>query len=171
MEIFCATILNQLKHLLNQIDDTNYVYKSKMLDNHSIGQHVRHILELYICLMNGYFNGEVCYDKRERNPLLENDRKYALHIIDKIKNNLCKYDMHQSLKLVGNLSENLSEEDQNTFIISSNFQRELLYCMEHAIHHMALIKIALVEQRLHQLVPENFGVHPATIRYLKQCAQ
>lgn len=168
MEMFCATILNQLKHLLNQIDDTNYVYKNKMLDNHSIGQHIRHILEFYICLMNGYFNGEVCYDKRERNPLLENDRKYALHIIDKIKNNLCKYDKHHCLNLVGNLSKN---DKQDIFSVPSNFERELLYCMEHAIHHMALIKIALVEQRLHQLVPEYFGVHPATIRYLKQCAQ
>lgn len=167
METFCITTLNQLKHVLSHIGDSNYIYKSRILDNHSIGQHVRHILEFYICLMNGYFNGEVCYDNRERNPLIENDRKYALHTIDKIKNNLCKYEENIELKIIGNLSD----EDHNKYTISSNFQRELLYCMEHAIHHMALIKIAMLEQGLNKLIPENFGIHPATIRFLKQCAQ
>ncbi len=64
---------------------------------------------------------------------------------------------------------------QNTFndraiITESSYQRELLYNLEHSIHHQALIKVALLEIQ-HDLVDENFGVAQSTIEYRKKCVQ
>ena len=52
--------------------------------------------------------------------------------------------------------------------VESTLDRELIYNIEHAIHHMAMIKIGLkvLAPELH--LPENFGVAPSTIRYRHQ---
>jgi uncharacterized damage-inducible protein DinB len=55
--------------------------------------------------------------------------------------------------------------------LESNLMRELAYNMEHAIHHMALIRVALTQQFPHVNVDANFGVAYSTIRYNNdQCA-
>jgi len=53
-------------------------------------------------------------------------------------------------------------------VVSSSFGRELVYCLDHAIHHQALIKIGLKELDCAQLVSEHFGVAYSTIRYRMQ---
>ena len=49
--------------------------------------------------------------------------------------------------------------------VKSSFERELLYCLDHAIHHQALIKIGLKELELSHLVSPDFGVAYSTLRY------
>ena len=43
--------------------------------------------------------------------------------------------------------------------------RELLYCLDHAIHHQAFIKIGLKELQIADLVEDDFGVAYSTLRY------
>ena len=52
--------------------------------------------------------------------------------------------------------------------VASNFERELVYNIEHAIHHMALIKIGIKEVAPQLQLPEGFGVANSTIRHKKQ---
>jgi len=40
-----------------------------------------------------------------------------------------------------------------------------LYCLDHAIHHQALIKIGLKELQIADLVGDDFGVAYSTLRY------
>jgi hypothetical protein len=54
--------------------------------------------------------------------------------------------------------------------IQSNYYRELLYNLEHCIHHQALIKVAVLQLE-NISVNENFGVARSTIEYRKQCVQ
>jgi hypothetical protein len=49
--------------------------------------------------------------------------------------------------------------------IPTNFYRELLYNIEHCIHHQALIKVAFNEMKMSHLLNKNFGVAPSTIQY------
>ena len=57
----------QLSHVLDQLTDDQFVVPSSILFNATIGQHVRHIIELFQCLENGYVEGVVNYEKRKRN--------------------------------------------------------------------------------------------------------
>ena len=57
----------------------------------------------------------------------------------------------------------------STKVIQTNYFRELLYNLEHSIHHQALIKIALYRIP-HIKIPETFGVAPSTLEYRMQCA-
>ena len=55
-------------------------------------------------------------------------------------------------------------------VIESTYYRELVYNIEHCIHHQAIIKIALLQFE-NKLINEEFGVANSTIMYRKECVQ
>ena len=62
-------------------------------------------------------------------------------------------------------------DEKSTIVAASNYNRELLYNIEHTVHHMALIRIGITELSSLSL-PAAFGVAVSTIRYRKTiCAQ
>ncbi|NVJ63332.1 MAG: DinB family protein [Flavobacteriaceae bacterium] len=150
------TNLSQLQNLLEQIDPKIYSQSFEELSNASIGQHIRHIVELFQALDSGYESGIVCYDNRKRDPLIELDPNAALSALDQILLNLLKEDKELQVDY-----QFLSNQQKN---IQSSYQRELLYNLEHSIHHQAIIKVALRTLRSVE-IDENFGVAPSTIRY------
>jgi hypothetical protein len=162
----CTANLRDLKSMLSFLDRDQYVYKSALLSNSSIGQHIRHILEFYICLIKGYPTGLVNYDKRERNNAIENGLMFALASIDEIDFHLRHIHEDSFLELEANFGQNNQQMK-----INSSLYRELAYCLEHSIHHQALIKIALIEQQCGGLVGNDFGVAPATLRYKVEVEQ
>lgn len=165
---YCKINLLEIKFMINKMDEPLYKVELTWLSGATIGQHVRHILEFYDCLFAAKNQGFVNYDSRKRNLQLETDCSFAKNQIDEIINNLSSLESNKSIFLEGNYT---SETTANT-TISTTFGRELAYCLEHSIHHQALIKIGLHELKLENIINENFGVAPATIRYRKEeCAQ
>jgi hypothetical protein len=163
----CKENLQEIKTLIASVKEEQYQYKSQLLSDATIGQHVRHILEFYLCLINGECRGLVNYDKRERDLNLERNPGLAIFCIDKICNDIQRLNTEQEIQLAGNFSS----EGRTLKTIRTSIDRELAYCLEHSIHHQALIKIGLIEQKMDHLINEGFGVAPATIRHKQQCAQ
>jgi hypothetical protein len=153
--------LNELKNVLNQLSIENYTKPIAYLGNSSIGQHNRHIIELFQGLLCSYDSGILNYDNRERNNTIETNIEFANLTIDAI---IC--DIEKPNKNI-TLHQVLQEE---IIAIETNYFRELLYNLEHCIHHQALIKVALYEME-EVIIDKNFGVAPSTIAYKKQCAQ
>ena len=156
--------LENLHQLLIQLDDESYCYASPLLTNATIGQHSRHIIELVQCLVNGYENGIVNYDKRNRDKQIENNRIHAVSAIQSLFDAINKPD--KELLLEGCFDDSSPEKE----VVASSYSRELIYNIEHAVHHMALIKVALNELKF-EIKNEAFGVAYATIQYRKLCAQ
>ncbi len=167
MKTYCKQNLEEIKGLMLQLSNAQYTYASKLLSDATIGQHVRHILEFYQSVMKGIDTKIINYDNRERNLLIETDKNVAIQIIDLINANLTLDIMDQPFILEGNFS---SEPGKQTQIQTTLF-RELAYCLEHSIHHQALIKVGLIELNSASFIDESFGLAPATIRYKKICAQ
>ncbi len=158
-----AAVFSDLEDALLQIPDASYSKPSSHLFNATIGQHVRHIIELFQCLANGYVTGIVNYDKRKRDLLIETDINTAL---------LCMRDIIHSINQPAKLLtiEASFGMADNVIVIESNFTRELVYNLEHAIHHMALIRVG-INELTDVVVPEKFGVAPSTIQHKAACAQ
>lgn len=156
-------VLGQLSFSLEQLSESEYTRQSKSLFNASIGQHVRHVIELFSCLFNGYESGEVNYEKRKRDTRIETDKELALEMIDMICNGLEKPDKDLRLHV------NYDEDSVNTTTVVTNYHRELIYNLEHTVHHMALIRVGLNEVSTVE-VPDGFGVATSTIKYRRSCA-
>jgi hypothetical protein len=153
--------LNELVDLLNQISNSEYSNQCAALSNSTIGEHSRHIIEMFQCLEKNYDLGIVNYDKRERNILIQTDTNFAISQIIIIQNSLEKE--NKKMKLQQTI-------DGEEIVVESNYLRELLYNLEHCIHHQALIKVAVLQNPT-ILVADSFGVARSTIEYRKQCVQ
>ncbi len=152
----------QLSQGIGMLDPEEYTRPVKSLSDASIGQHVRHIIELFLCLESGYATGTVNYERRERNRQIETDKKLATGLIWDIYNRIDRPD-----RIIHLEAEDYSETGEK-MIIPSNYFRELVYNLEHTIHHMALIRVGITElSSIH--LPEEFGVAPSTNKYRKQC--
>lgn len=164
---YCKINLSEIHSLLDNIGDNQYKKPLTFLSESSIGQHVRHILEFYQCLLLAKETAIVNYDNRPRNLKIETDVFYAQDTIQNILKDLNLLCVDDSLFLEGNFSH----QEKGSNKIATSYQRELAYCLEHSIHHQALIKVGLKELDIENIIDKNFGVAPATIRYKQQCVQ
>jgi len=157
-------IFHQLTDVVSQLENHVYSKPCRNLSNATIGQHFRHIIELFQCLENGYATGFVNYEKRNRDNRIETDREFALILLVNIFNSIEKTNKDLILE-TGDYGDELE-----TVTVTTNYYRELLYNLEHTIHHMALIRVGIIEISTFQL-PVEFGVAYSTIKYRRQCAQ
>ena len=108
--------------------------------------------------------GKLNYDKRKHDVFIESDKELACGIIDSILEFL--ESEKEDFNLVHEANYQLS--DGPNVQMPSSFYRELSYNIEHAIHHMALIKIGINEAFSYVALPEHFGVASSTVRHKQQ---
>jgi hypothetical protein len=164
LQLAVNNVFVQLTESLQQISQQEYVQPCKTLFNNTIGQHVRHIIELFQCLEKGYDHGIVNYEKRKRDLAIETDKELASHLLLEIHSGLGKENKELTLEAT------YDDHAEMPISIATNYFREVAYNLEHTIHHMALIRVGLTEVATVTL-PEDFGVASATVKYKKQCAQ
>lgn len=152
---------SEIIELLNQLNDEDYIFCHPELSNATIGEHTRHIIELYQALIDNYDTGIINYDKRARNILIQTSIIEAKRAINSI---LSKIELPNKKLILeqGTL--------QIRFSVDTNYFRELLYNLEHSIHHQALIKVAIIKNQNIE-ISHNFGVAKSTIEFKTQCAQ
>jgi hypothetical protein len=155
----------QISGSLEKLTNEQYVYPSQILSNATIGQHVRHIIEMFICLEDGYDSGIVNYENRKRDIKIETEKDFAASLLKKIYNGLSRENKPMVLEATYN------EDTNEPILFSTNFYREVAYNLEHTIHHMALIKVGIREVNSAIEIPDGFGVASSTIKYRKECAQ
>ena len=154
-------LLIQLNQIIESCRDEDFSRPLPELSDATFGQHIRHTLEFFICLFDAKNNGVVNYDQRKHDTLIETDRKLAQSVIVSIGDFLDKNQDDFELTFEANYAIKEGTNDQ----MKSSFYRELAYNIEHAIHHMALLKVAVKQSLGYITLPEHFGVASSTIRY------
>ncbi len=154
----CLRILDELEQTVERITKEDFSRPSEALNGATLGQHVRHTIEFFQCLQKGLHAGCVNYDNRVRDWQIENDRSVALRAIGSLREFVDKNTEDRPLSL--EICFELRGEDK--LIIGTTFYRELAYNIEHAIHHMAIIRPGMSEV---VTLPENYGTAASTVRY------
>ena len=112
----------------------------------SLGAHYRHVLDHFLCLAEGIRTGQVNYDQRRRNPQLESSVTCARLVTEGLID-----------EFGGLSSEILQRECAVTYSVGygeteaeavrSNLAREVMFCVGHAIHHYAILRILCAGSR------------------------
>ena len=133
-------ILDDIIFILNKISNEQYTIPCKMLSNNSLGKHFRHIFDFYNNFINGIAIKEVNYDVRERKDIFEKKRIIMIKEINKIKNTISKISANNDLNIFSNI------ENNTTIKTKTNIERELLFLHSHALHHLAIVIIVLINE-------------------------
>ena len=157
-------LLLQLQDVLESLTDDQYASPVDLLSGATTGQHVRHIVEFLQELDNGYESGTVNYDRRLRSHVLETNRFLAIGLLTE---RIVGMDWPDK-ELV--LMAYVSPGDAEQVSIRTTYFRELLYNIEHMVHHMALLRVAITVIA-NQTLPAAFGVAASTIKFRQTCAQ
>jgi len=157
----CRNILQQLRSVVDQIHPYDYSKPSEALSGSSVGQHLRHTLEFFFCFQQGFDTGTINYDKRAHDKFIESDKHSAIRAIDRVSEFVMN--LQTDTNLVLEVGYDTKNEDFIT--LKTNASRELVYNIEHAVHHMAIMKIGIQEVASYIKLPADFGVAASTVRY------
>jgi hypothetical protein len=157
----CNEILLQLSQLVHSLTDEDFKRPIAALSNSTIGQHLRHTLEFFICLEQGCHTGVINYDRRNHDKSIETDRQLAAETIGRILSFVSNLEEDKAIKLEVNYDLDKEEFE----VLESSTARELVYNIEHAVHHMAIMKIGINEIASYVKLPSGFGIAASTIRH------
>lgn len=130
----------------------------------SLGAHYRHILEHFLCLTEGIRTGEVNYDHRRRDPLLESSFMQARLVTEALMDqfrDLSPDTLQQECLVSYRVAYGESREEA----VLSNVAREIMFCVGHAIHHYAILKLLCAGAGVD--LPYEFGIAPSTLKHLE----
>ncbi|GAB4233314.1 MAG: hypothetical protein Tsb0034_06500 [Ekhidna sp.] len=154
-------LLGQLRDVIDACEGQDFSKPLDELSGATFGQHVRHTLEFFLCLFDAKNEEVINYDQRKHDQLIETDPKLARSVIQSIQVFLSDNEEDFAVKFAANYSQ----EEGRDVVMKSSFYRELAYNIEHAIHHMALLKVAVNQSLTYIKLPDHFGVASSTIRY------
>ena len=157
-------VLGQALDLVDGMDIATYTAAAPDAGLASVGEHLRHALDLYRVFLDGVADGRVDYELRERDPCIEQDPAVGVACAREVLRGLAALDDGDAELQVRSDSVALDGEEQP--FARSTVERELQFLMSHAIHHFALIAANL---RLQGHEPAaGFGIAPSTLRHLRR---
>jgi hypothetical protein len=165
LQLAVQSLFGQLAGSLCQLKAGAYSQPCTSISTATVGQHVRHIIELFQALEQGYVSGTVNYDNRKRDTAIETDETLACRLLEQIGSRLGRPDKALLLEARYN------EQSPAPLVISTNYHREIAYNLEHTIHHMALIRIGIRELDSRLDLPDGYGIASSTLKHRRECAQ
>lgn len=144
--------------LLNSISDEAYADASLGPYYASIGCHIRHILDMYSCILEGVASKKIDLTARERNTAVEQQISlgidYFHSIIEQLKNLLRNNDLSELFEVTDDLGEGI---ETATYTLGS----VLMQAQSHTTHHYASIGYVIYQLKI-ALPAIDFGFNPST---------
>lgn len=153
-----TTLVHQVNHVLSQMESCDYCRPLPEFEGSTLGQHFRHALEFFQCLEQGATTGLIDYAARERNLLYERDPILTSEAFERFAMCLNTCNLLQHVEVRAEFNSDLRPTYPSTL------GRELLFVYDHAIHHLAIIKIGLRCHFPHIQTAQDLGVSPSTVK-------
>ena len=165
-------VLQQGCIFLDRIGDETYARSLERLADEkpaaSLGAHYRHVLDHFLCLAEGIWTGQVNYDQRRRNPQLENSVTCARLATESLIDEFGGLS-HEVLMRECAVTYSVGYGESEAEAVRSNLAREVMFCVGHAIHHYAILRLLCAGVGVK--LPHEFGVAPSTLKHLETQAE
>ncbi|HHM20683.1 MAG TPA: DinB family protein [Bacteroidetes bacterium] len=158
-------IIEQIIEVLEKLTEEQYGRPLPLFNGSSIGQHFRHIYDFYHCLCKAAPDGRIDYADRERDALIETSPVYAARAFHEIGRSCTKLTEEDSVEVLADFSADFNTPRP---LIHSTIARELMYAYDHAVHHLAIIKMGLKTGCPDVRIGQQVGVAPSTIKHWKK---
>jgi uncharacterized damage-inducible protein DinB len=151
-------LLDELREVVERIPDGPFARVPAGRPSGSLGAHVRHCLDHVAAFLDGAPTGRVSYDHRRRGTATETSRTAALAHIATLTAAVLDLDPRLLARPV-RLEVRLDARGSTT-VVQSTVARELVFVINHTIHHNATMGLLLSE--IGTDLPHRFGVAPST---------
>ncbi|WP_250654773.1 DinB family protein [Alkalimarinus coralli] len=178
--------IDQMISFIEGLSDKEYQYIAKPLFDSSIGQHLRHIVDLYLALMSSAQLGRINsaktirsastaspvstinYDIRRRGALIETEKQTGLSELADIRAWLIQ-NSHTNMTQEVWISTEVSLSSQTTELFKSSLGRELCFASSHLTHHLAIM--AAIAKVSGKDVDSSIGLAPTTATFTREQTQ
>ncbi len=160
--------IDQMITFVKTLSNEEYQFIASPWFDSSIGQHLRHILDLYLALMNQSNPQQINYDIRRRGAAVETEQAIGLVELADTRTwlmNISDDDLHQDA--IVNTEVALSSQQTEAF--KSSFGRELCFASSHLTHHLAIM--AAIAKMAGKQVDPTLGLAPATATHTREQEQ
>ena len=157
-------VLQQGCIFLDRVGDETYARPLEGEFAASLGAHYRHVLDHFLCLAEGIRTGQVNYDQRRRNPQLENSVTCARLVTEGLIDEFGDLS-HEVLQRECAVTYSVGYGETEAEAVRSNLAREVMFCVGHAIHHYAILRLLCAGVGVK--LPYKFGVAPSTLKHLE----
>jgi uncharacterized damage-inducible protein DinB len=155
--------LEQLSQILKALSKVPDALADNVYVEANIGKHLRHNFDHLNALKSGLQSGTVDYNHRTRDSAVERDRLLAAQQLSALQLWVDTGDLsNRALSVTSEISCN----NMQNMTFTSNLHREILYMINHTIHHAAHIKLLLLQYGIE--LPESIGLAPGTATHLRQ---
>lgn len=156
-----AIEINLLKgmKLLNSISDEQYSNKAIPPYFSSIGCHIRHILDVFSCVLRDFSTGNIDLTQRERNALVEEKVTLGIAYFDEILHQI-KVLSQKDLQTAVSVTDDLG---LGKCASNSTLGAILMQAQSHTTHHYASIGNIIYQLKI-KLPDADFGYNPTTVK-------
>ena len=144
-------------NLLNSISNEQYSNSSVAPYHSSIGCHMRHVLDVFSCVFDGFDTNTALLNKRNRNESLELKTNLGIEYFNKVidqLNTIEESDLKEIIAVTDDLGLGVKTVDYSLAAI-------LMQAHSHAIHHFASIGYIIYQLGI-ELPDADFGYNPTT---------
>lgn len=150
--------LDDLATLVHDMTDVDYASRPPSGLSGSVGAHVRHCVDHVHVILDRSSGDVLCFDHRRRGTRIEYSRAAAIAALAHCARRLRDEGRDladRPLTLAADI-----DHSGRSVRVATSFGRELLYALQHAIHHNAVIAMLLAMRGAR--VPQRFGYAPST---------
>ncbi|MGK0440817.1 MAG: hypothetical protein ACJA0N_000612 [Pseudohongiellaceae bacterium] len=159
--------LDQMTDFISGLSDSEYQLPARPWFESSIGQHLRHVIDLYVALMKS--DGELIdYDYRRRGAAAETNRTTGLAELKEIRGWLADFSIEDINNTILVSTETALSTEQ-TEVFTSSLGRELCFASSHLTHHLAIM--ATIAKVSGKDVNAKLGLAPATATFVREQAK
>ena len=160
MRTALANSLEQLNDILVELEQIPGQLADNVYLEANVGQHMRHVFDHMRAIKLAIAEGLVDYDKRDRGNEVETDRLMASQQLSLLRLWIQTEDFDNCKVAV---ASEIDCENTRRMRFDSNLNREILYVINHTIHHAAHIKLVLAQFGIN--LPDHIGIAPGTASF------